>query len=178
MNEYDWNTLQDDDDDDGQPIDPRSLPKQLRKVIRDAKNEAKQAREEVETLRGQVRERAVADVLKARGVPEKVAKLIPGAVTSPEAIENWLTEFGDVFGSPAATTQTATTETSNGQQFIENASTNAGPRAEEIAAIQRMQGTTGTAVPFGGRMEELQSKLNDPNLTEEQLDALIAGGSL
>lgn len=180
MNEYDNWDYQDDDDEG--PIDPKSLPKQLRKVIRDAKKEAADSKAEAAELRKQVRESVVSNVLTARGVPAKVAKLIPADVeTSAEAIEKWLADYGDVFGSgQSASTQTATqtADTSNGQQFINDAATNTGPSAEEIAAMQRMQNTSGTAQPFGGRMDELQAKLNDPSLTEEQLDALIAKGSL
>jgi len=182
MNEYDNWDYQDDDDEG--PIDPKSLPKQLRKVIRDAKAAEKAARDEAATLRTQVRESVISGVLTSRGVPAKVAKLIPADVeSSAEAIDKWLTDYQDVFGSgqpaPAQTTnQTAEPSNGNGQQFIDNAATNTGPTPDEIAAMQRMQGTTGTAQPFGGRMEELALKLNDPSLTEEQLDALIAKGSL
>lgn len=180
MNEYSNWDFQDDDDDDGQAIDPRSLPKQLRKVIASAKKEAKEAKDEADNLRKQVRENAISNVLTSKGVPAKVAKLIPADITSAEAIETWLADYGDVFGSgQSASTQTTNqADTSNGQQFINDAATNTGPSAEEIAAMQRMQNTSGTAQPFGGRMGELQAKLNDPSLTEEQLDALIAKGSL
>lgn len=179
MVEYDWDDFQDDDDD--QPIDPRSLPKQLRKVIAQTKKEAKEAREEAATLRKENREIVLGNVLKSRGVPEKVAKLIPADVSSAEAIETWLTDYSDVFtpsSSTPATEQAPSGEqgTSSGQAFI-NAATS-GPSADEIAAMQRMQNTTQTAQPFGGRGEELLAKLNDPDLTKEQLDALILKGGL
>lgn len=181
MSEYDWNDFEDDDE---QPIDPRSLPKQLRKVIRDAKAEAKQAKEEAEALRKQNREILVGNVLKSKGVPEKVAKLIPADVTSAEAIETWLTDYSDVFSpsSPAPAAQAVTgvqSEGSNGQAFINNAAaSNGGLSPEEIADAQRMQQTTATALPFGGRAEELMAKLEDPDLTEEQFHDLLKKGGL
>jgi uncharacterized membrane protein len=184
VSEYDWNDFEDDDD---QPIDPRSLPKQLRKVIRDAKAEAKQAKEEADKLRQEHREFVVGNVLKAKGVPEKVAKLVPADVTSAEAIETWLSDYGDVF-TPSSSTpapqatggeQAQDAPASQGQQFIENAATsNGGLTAEEVANTQRMQQAVSTAQPFGGRAEELMAKLNDPDLTEEQLHALIKKGGL
>lgn len=173
MSEYDAWDFQDDDDD--QPIDPRSLPKQLRKVIRDAKAEAKQAKEEAETLRKQNREILVGNVLRTKGVPEKVAKLIPGDVSSPEAIDTWLTEYGDVFGTPSAST--AAPSGAQGQGGADNATT-AGVNAEEIAAIQKMQNVASTGLPFGGKAEELLAKINDPNLTQEQFMDLLAKGGL
>lgn len=176
MNEYDWDYQ--DDDDDG-PIDPKTLPQKLRKVIASAKKEAKEAKDEADILRKQVREINLSTVLKSKGVSEKVARLIPADVTSAEAIDTWLSEFGDVFGTPAASPPAANqAPATNGQQFIENAAATVGPSAEEIAAMQRMQGTTGTALPFGGRIPELQLKLDDPNLTEEQLDQMIKSGGL
>lgn len=177
MVEYDWDFQ--DDDDEPQSIDPRSLPKQLRKVIRDAKAEAKRATEEAEALRKQVRESVVGNVLKSKGVPEKVAKLIPGDVTSPEAIETWLSDYADVFGTSSSSAPAGEqVQESNGQAFIDAGATGAQANAEEIAAIQRMQNTAANVAPFGGKTDELLAKLNDPTLTEDQLDALIAKGGL
>lgn len=181
MSEYDAWDFQDEDDD--QPIDPRSLPKQLRKVIRDAKAEAKEAREEAKTLREQNREIVLNSVLRSKGVPEKVAKLIPADVTSAEAIETWLTDYSDVFtpssSAPAqqANSGEAANAASQGQTFIDNAAT-AGADAGDVAAMQRMQETASTALPFGGRADELMAKLNDPNLTEDEFNALLKKGGL
>lgn len=177
MVEYDWNDF---DDDDDQPIDPRSLPKQLRKVIKDAKAEAKAAQDEAKTLREQNREIVVGNMLKSKGVPEKVAKLIPADVTSAEAIETWLSDYSDVF-TPSSSTTTQVVDqtqgqTSTGQAFIDNAATAPGLTPEEIANQQRMQNTASTSQPFGGRGEELLAKLNDPELTEEAFHALLKAG--
>lgn len=176
MVEYDWDFQ--DDDDDEQPIDPRSLPKQLRNMLKAAKKNEKDALDKVKTLETRNREFVVGQVLESKGVPKKVAKLIPADVTSAEAIETWLTDYSDVFSPSSTTTEVVeqkTETTSNGQAFINAAG---GPSADEIAAMQRMQNTAGTALPFGGRGEELMAKLNDPDLTVEQLDALIAKGGL
>lgn len=180
MVEYDW-TYDEDDDAYEAPIDPKSLPKQLRKVIRDAKAEAKAAKDEADNLRKENREIHVTNVLKSKGVPEKVAKLIPVDVTSAEAIESWLSDYSDLFTPPSSTpaTQASTSDVvnSNGQTFIENAATTAnGLTPEEIANAQRMQNTATSGQPFGGRHDELMAKLNDPELTEEQFTALLKAG--
>jgi hypothetical protein len=175
--EYDWDFQ---DDDDEQPIDPRSLPKQLRKVIKDAKAEAKAAKDEAEVLRKENREIHVTNVLKSMGVPEKVAKLIPSDVTSGEAIKSWLSDYSDVFtpssSTPATQAVTGEVVNTNGQAFIENAATANGMSPEEIANAQRMQATATSGQPFGGRHDELMAKLNDPELTEEQFTALLKAG--
>jgi hypothetical protein len=176
--EYDWDFQ---DDDDEQPIDPRSLPKQLRKVIKDAKAEAKAAKDEAEVLRKENREIHVTNVLKSMGVPEKVAKLIPSDVTSGEAIKSWLSDYSDVFtpssSTPATQASTGEAVNSNGQTSIESAATTAnGLTPEEIANAQRMQNTATSGQPFGGRHDELMAKLNDPELTEEQFTALLKAG--
>lgn len=180
MVEYDWN-FQDDDDDDEQPIDPRSLPKQLRTMLKTAKKNERDALDKVKTLEAQNREFAVSQVLESKGVPKKVAKLIPGDVTSPEAIETWLSDYSDLFAPPSSTPANADVTSQGGpadagQAFIANATAPNGLTPEEIANAQRMQNTASTALPFGGRQEELMAKLNDPNLTEEQFNELLKSG--
>jgi hypothetical protein len=46
----------------------------------------------------QERQASVAGVLKAKGLPEKVASLYQGDDASEEAVGKWIEEFGDVFG--------------------------------------------------------------------------------
>lgn len=178
VSEYDAWDYQDEDDE--QPIDPRSLPKQLRKVIRDAKAEAKQAKDEADKLRAEHREFVVGNVLKSKGVPEKVAKLIPADVTSAEAIETWLSDYGDVFTPSSSAPAQQATSGEQTRQVNDTAATTSpgGLSPEEVADQQRMQQAVSTAQPFGGRAEELMAKLNDPDLTEEQLHALIKKGGL
>lgn len=179
MSGYDW----DFEDDDEQPIDPRSLPKQLRDMLKATKKAEKEALDRVKTLETSNRELVVSRVLESKGVPVKVAQLIPPDVTSGEAIEKWLSDFSDVFtpsSSTSAATQAPTGEqastTSQGQAFIDNAAVSSGLTPEEIANQQRMQNTAATSQPFGGKAEELLAKLNDPELTEEQFNALLKAG--
>jgi hypothetical protein len=90
----DLDDLLDDDLSDGS-----DLVKQLRAALKSAnKEKADQAKRLAELEKGQ-RTKSLADVLKEKGVSEKVAKLYPSdADVSAEAVDAWLGEYGDVFG--------------------------------------------------------------------------------
>lgn len=165
MTEYDWDDFEDGEEGEEQTpqVSPGSLPKELRRVIRDAKKSEKAALEKAANLESQLRKNAVEGVLTARNVPAKVAKLIPSEVeATPDAISKWLDEYGDVFGVQPGGQQAAQESAPNGQNA-------------DIAAMQRMQSTASSGEAFNGSQQELLAKLSDPSLTEEQLDALIAG---
>jgi hypothetical protein len=50
-------------------------------------------------LQSQTRQRTVKDVLQAKGINPKIAAFIPQDIdTSEDAINGWLSEYGDVFG--------------------------------------------------------------------------------
>ncbi len=72
---------------------------QLRKVNRALEKRTKELEQELASLKTQTRQRSVKDVLQAKGVPTKVAALIPQDIEpTEEAISGWLQEYGDVFG--------------------------------------------------------------------------------
>ena len=53
-------------------------------------------------LKTQTRQRTVKDVLQAKGLNPKIAAFVPADIdTSEEAINNWINEYGDVFGAVA-----------------------------------------------------------------------------
>jgi hypothetical protein len=98
-------TNYDDDDFLDEDNEPQDVVKQLRKVNRTLEKRLKELEVESTTLKNQTRQRTVKDVLTAKGVNPKVAAFIPQDIEiSEEAVSNWLTEYGDVFG---VTTQTA-----------------------------------------------------------------------
>lgn len=99
---YDYDDDEDDySDDSGRGDD---LVKQLRKQLKEQSKLLKDLGEENKKLSGTVRERTVADVLAARGVNPKVAKLMPSDIeASPEAVENWINDWSDVFNIPRDT---------------------------------------------------------------------------
>ncbi len=73
--------------------------KQLRKVNRTLEKRAKELEQELKGLQSQTRQRTVKDVLQAKGINPKIAAFIPQDIdTSEDAINGWLSEYGDVFG--------------------------------------------------------------------------------
>jgi hypothetical protein len=85
-----------DDEDDDTTTDVVS---QLRKVNRALEKRAKELEQELSGLKTQTRQRTVKDVLQAKGLNPKIAAFIPQDIdTSEEAINNWVNEYGDVFG--------------------------------------------------------------------------------
>jgi hypothetical protein len=85
-----------DDEDDDTTTD---VVGQLRKVNRALEKRAKELEQELSGLKSQTRQRTVKDVLQAKGLNPKIAAFIPQDIdTSEEAINNWVNEYGDVFG--------------------------------------------------------------------------------
>jgi predicted RNase H-like nuclease (RuvC/YqgF family) len=98
-------TNYDDDDFLDEDNEPQDVVKQLRKVNRTLEKRLKELEVESTNLKNQTRQRTVKDVLTAKGVNPKVAAFIPQDIEiTEEAVSNWLTEHGDVFG---VTTQEA-----------------------------------------------------------------------
>ena len=90
-----------DDEDDDTSTD---VVAQLRKVNRALEKRAKELEQELSGLKTQTRQRTVKDVLQAKGLNPKIAAFIPQDIdTSEEAINNWVNEYGDVFGIQAPT---------------------------------------------------------------------------
>lgn len=154
-------------DEDGNPIevdiveDDGEGPAALRKALKKEKEAREASDKELAQLRSEVRGGRVADVLKAKGVSEKIAKFIPSDITAPEQIEGWLKENEDVFGFKIES-ETAPDDSKNQEQ--------AGRQAQLSRATET--GITPT------KQAETIQKLNDPNLTKAELDAMSQGGQL
>ena len=92
-------TNYDEDDDFDFEDGPQDVVKQLRKVNRNLEKRLKELEQEATTLKTQTRQRTVKDVLSTKGINPKVAALIPQDIEpTEEAVTNWLSEWGDVFG--------------------------------------------------------------------------------
>lgn len=89
----------DDYEDDDEPQDGSRLVQDLRKQLKLKAKAEKELLEEVSKLRQTSRKTALSEYLKAAGVPEKVASLVPSSVEpTPEGVGDWLKEYGDIFG--------------------------------------------------------------------------------
>jgi len=93
MSNYDY------EDDDDFTTESNDLVKQLRKAAKQKDKELAELKAQFESLNKQSRERAIKDVLEARGVNGKVAKFIPQDLDpTEESLSKWLEDNADVFG--------------------------------------------------------------------------------
>ena len=153
-----------DDDDDNLDIDQTQSdengPANLRKALRRAEKEKKELTEQLASIQQDLRSRSVKEVLASKGVPDKVAKFIPGDVSTPEQVESWLTENADVFGIQISE-ETAPSE--------EKPNTNA-------MQVQRINAVTHNA-NTPSRDQDTAAKLAGVK-TKEELDMIVFGESL
>ena len=80
-------------EDENEELEGNDLIKDLRRQVKGLSKDKNDLSNELNTMKGTVRERSVAEVLSAKGVNTKVAKLIPSDVEGEEAITKWLEEF-------------------------------------------------------------------------------------
>ena len=147
-----YNQYDDDDDFDETVAEQPPLPADLRKQLKKRERELKALQDELSSLRGESRNRAVKEVLDAAGVNPKIAAFIPKDI-APDQIAGWLQEYGDVFGVQPQT------------------------KSEELpdAAIQqkRMEASTSTGITPSGD-DDLAARIQNAT-TRDELDALIFG---
>lgn len=102
MSDFDW-------DDDDTDTDDGQGSKALREARAAAKANAKKVKElteQLNSLQSDVRTRSIADTIKSRGLSEKIAKIVPGDLTTSDEVEAWLNDYADVFGVAPATPAT------------------------------------------------------------------------
>ena len=95
------NQYEEDEDDldlDDQPQGDQNGPANLRKALKRAEREKKELSDQLASIQADLRGRSVKEVLEQKGVSSKIAKFIPGDVSTPEQIDVWLNENADVFG--------------------------------------------------------------------------------
>lgn len=152
-NQYDYEDDYEEQDSNG--------PAELRKALKKAQKEREALEAELNQIRKDLKSRTVKEVLESKGVPAKLAKLIPSDVDSPEQIDAWLSEYSDVFGLQA-------------QSQEEPAQPNVDE--ETIKASQRINQTTSTAQTPSGD-DSVHQKLLAAG-SREELDQMIFGSSL
>ena len=98
------NDYEDDDFDfeDTSSNQNNDLVKQLRKAAKQKDKELQELRAQFEGVSKAQRERAIKDVLEARGVNKKISAFIPSDIDpTEESLSKWLDDYGDVFGIQA-----------------------------------------------------------------------------
>jgi len=155
------NQYEDDEDDFvNETAESDNGPANLRKALKRAEKEKKELSDQLAQIQADLRSRSVKDVLANKGVPEKVAKFIPGDISTPEAVDAWLSENADVFGFQIAGQEPA-------------------PTSEEtqanVAAYQRINAASQNAnTPT--RDQDLAAKIAGAK-TVEELNALTGSPS-
>jgi hypothetical protein len=133
-------------------------PAELRKALKKAQKEREAVEAELSKLRSDMRSRSVKDVLASKGVSDKLAKLIPSDIDTPEQIDAWLAEYSDVFGlKPADPVQPSVDE-------------------ETVRDNQRINNVTSTAQNPSGEQTQHQKVMGAK--TKDELDQLLFGQSL
>jgi len=98
------NDYEDDDFDfeDTSSNQNNDLVRQLRKAAKQKDKELAELKAQYEGLSKAQRERAIKDVLEARGVNKKISAFIPQDIDpTEESLSKWLDDYGDVFGIQA-----------------------------------------------------------------------------
>ena len=151
MSEYDIDAILDEDDESGS-----DLPKALRRKIKELQKQVSDLSEENVALKGAERKRTISESLQEKGLNPKIAAFVPQDL-SAEQIDDWLNEYGDVFGQPAASTEAA-------QPVIAR-------DAAEAAAIRQM-----ALAEQGGQPAVSQDLLTQINNAESMADLMAALG--
>lgn len=94
--------MSNDYDDDN--LTDSELVRKLRGVIKDLQKEKDTLSSQVEDYKASIRTRTLSEQIAARNLNPKIAALVPKDLDDA-ALDEWLTEFGDVFGGPAAAPQ-------------------------------------------------------------------------
>ena len=155
MSEYEW------DDDDIETSDSNAM-KELRKAYKKLQAEKKELAETLESMQSSLRERSVKDVIAAKGLPEKVAALIPSTATTSEEVEAWLSEYGDVFGIQAEANEPEQPRQVN----------------PDLAALNRISETQSSGQPFTNDPDQLASLIasaDSPSALNKLLFGVEAG---
>lgn len=156
------NQYEDDDDDldfETQQTAETDGPANLRKALRRAEKEKKELAEQLASIQQDLRSRSVKEVLASKGVPDKVAKFIPGDVSTPEQVESWIAENADVFGFTVSEPTAPSGEPTN----------------QNAMQVQRINAVTHNA-NTPSRDQDTAAKLAGVK-TKEELDVLIFGQS-
>jgi hypothetical protein len=156
MSNYEW---EDDDDFDGASNEPNAM-KELRKAYKAMQKQNKELAEQLDSFKSSMRERSVKDVIASKGLPAKVAALIPKDATTADEVEAWLSEYGEVFGVQSQ---------ASGEQQPATPS-------PELQAMSRIAATQSTGESFTGDPDQLDALIRAAQ-TPEELNKILFGAT-
>ena len=154
MSEYDW------DDDDTDTANDSTGMKELRKALRASEKRNKEMSGKIDEMQNMSRDRTVKDIIASKGLPDKIIKLIPSDVTSPEDVESWVAEYADLFGSAEPASQ-------NQEPAVD---------AADMKALQRISDTQSSGQTFDGDFDQLDARIRAASSPEE-LNKVLFGNT-
>lgn len=83
--------------------DDADLPKKLRAKIKELQKERDEYAEKFAAFEKKERTASLQSTLESRGFNPKIAAFVPEDVNEPEALDEWLNEFGEIFGGGGQT---------------------------------------------------------------------------
>lgn len=83
--------------------DDADLPKKLRAKIKELQKERDELAEKFSAFEEKERKQNLQGALDAKGFNPKIAAFIPKEITEQEQLDEWLSEYGDVFGGGGQT---------------------------------------------------------------------------
>ena len=153
MSDFDW------DDDDTDTTNDSTGMKELRKALRAEQKRNKEMSGKLDEMLNSSRDRTVKDIITSKGLPDKLSKLIPSDVTSPEDVENWIAEYADLFGA-------ATSEENQGPAVD----------AADMQALNRISSTQQSGQVFDGDVDQLDARIRAAQSPEE-LNKVLFGSA-
>lgn len=159
MSDFDW----EDDYEEDAPKQSSNALQEARAAFKAQKRQNKELLEQLESLKSGLRERAVKDAIKSKGLPEKVASLIPKDLTTSEEVDAWVADYADVFGvQPAAPAA--------GEAQHQDAPN------PQFEALQRISATQAGGQPFSNDEAQLAAQIAAAS-TPEELSRLLFGNA-
>lgn len=124
-----------DDGYDEQPQEQAQGPKALRDAYEKEKAERKALEERLAKLEQAEQSKSLAAALEGKGVNPKAAKLALSQGVTPDKLDEWLGEWGDLFGAQQEQSSGGVDETTQQQlQAVSGAPTGAPPANADAAA--------------------------------------------
>lgn len=155
-------------DNENEGNEQQQTGKGLRAQLEAALAENKKLADQLAKAQDQARQATVSQVLAAKGVSPKVAKLLPTDVEpTAEAIEKWLGDYEDLF----AVRKPEDAQTPETQQQTETEELD--PAEAVFAEMMQKMGQATNSGKAPGRDADLLSVLNDKSLTQDKLLELI-----
>jgi hypothetical protein len=145
----------DDDDDYG---DSNAM-QQVRKHARSLEKKVKELEAENASLRTSQRSQVVSDILREKGINEKVAGLIPAERTDRQSVEEWLTQYADLFGVAVQTEQAPAAPSAPALSTT------------DLAALRQMDAVQQTALPAEPARDTM-SRLQQAQSMEELMQII------